>query len=77
VIRVAVDAMGGDRAPEAETAGALQALADLPDEFVVQLVGRSEIIEAELAKHPDADRSRLEIRWRPSGGSPARASSSA
>ena len=61
MIRVAVDAMGGDRAPEAEIAGVLQALADLPDEFVVQLVGRSEIIEAELAKHPDADRSRLEI----------------
>jgi len=61
VIRVAVDAMGGDRAPEAEIAGVLQALAGLPGQFVVQLVGRTAAIEAELAKHPLADRSRLEI----------------
>ena len=61
MIRVAVDAMGGDRAPAAEIAGVLQALADLPDEFVVQLVGRPDVIEAELANHPHADRSRLEI----------------
>jgi glycerol-3-phosphate acyltransferase PlsX len=61
VIRVAVDAMGGDRAPEAEIAGVLQALTGLPGEFVVQLVGRTDTIEAELAKHPQADRSRLEI----------------
>jgi phosphate acyltransferase len=61
VIRVAVDAMGGDRAPEAEVAGTLQALAGLPDEFVIQLVGRPDAIAAELAKHPHADQSRLEI----------------
>jgi phosphate acyltransferase len=61
VIRVAVDAMGGDRAPEAEIAGVLQALAGLPGGFVVQLVGRPDAIEGELAKHPQADRSRLEI----------------
>ena len=61
MIRVAVDAMGGDRAPEAEIAGALQALAELQDDFVVQLVGRPDAIEAELGRHPDADRSRLEI----------------
>jgi glycerol-3-phosphate acyltransferase PlsX len=61
VIRVAVDAMGGDSAPQAEIAGVLQALASLPDEFLVQLVGRPGAIEAELARHPDADRSRLEV----------------
>jgi glycerol-3-phosphate acyltransferase PlsX len=61
VIRVAVDAMGGDKAPQAEIAGVLQALAGLPDEFVVQLVGRPDVIEAELRIHPDVDRSRLEI----------------
>lgn len=61
MIRVAVDAMGGDRAPEAEIAGALQALAELQDDFVIQLVGRPDAIEAELARHPHADRSRLEI----------------
>ncbi len=61
MIRVAVDAMGSDKAPQAEIAGVLQALATLPDQFVVQLVGRPEVIEAELAGHPDVDRSRLEI----------------
>jgi glycerol-3-phosphate acyltransferase PlsX len=61
VIRVAVDAMGGDHAPQAEIAGALQALTSLPDDFLIQLVGRPEVIAAELAKYPNADRSRLEI----------------
>jgi phosphate acyltransferase len=65
VIRVAVDAMGGDTAPQAEIAGALQALSAFPDKFLIQLVGRSEAIAAELAKHPDADRSRLEIHEAP------------
>ena len=41
MIRVAVDAMGGDKAPQAEIAGVLQALASLPESFVVQLVGRA------------------------------------
>jgi glycerol-3-phosphate acyltransferase PlsX len=61
VIRIAVDAMGGDTAPQAEIAGALQALTSLPNRFIIQLVGRSEVIGTELAKYPDADRSRLEI----------------
>jgi glycerol-3-phosphate acyltransferase PlsX len=61
VIRVAVDAMGGDHAPQAEIAGALQALSELPGNFLIQLVGRSDVIGAELAKHPQADRSRLEV----------------
>jgi phosphate acyltransferase len=61
VIRVAVDAMGGDTAPQAEIAGAIQALTALPDRFLIQLVGRSEVIETELSKHPEADRKRLEI----------------
>jgi glycerol-3-phosphate acyltransferase PlsX len=53
--------MGGDNAPQAEIAGALQALTSLPEQFIIQLVGRSEVITAELAKYPDTDRSRLEI----------------
>lgn len=61
MIRVAVDAMGGDHAPQAEVEGCLQALAENPDAFI-QLVGKPEVIEAELARHPDADRSRFEIR---------------
>ena len=61
MIRVAVDAMGGDHAPQAEVEGCLQALGENPEAFI-QLVGRPEVIEAELARHPGADRTRLEIR---------------
>ena len=61
MIRVAVDAMGGDTAPQAEIAGVVQALTALPGRFIVQLVGRSEVIKAELAKYTDVDHSRLEI----------------
>jgi glycerol-3-phosphate acyltransferase PlsX len=61
VIRIALDAMGGDHAPQAEIEGALMALRSLPPEFVIQLVGRPEAIDAELARHPEADRSRLPI----------------
>jgi phosphate acyltransferase len=61
VIRVALDAMGGDRAPQAEITGALDALDTLPDDFRIQLVGRPDVIEAELARHARTDRSRLEI----------------
>ena len=61
MIRVAVDAMGGDHAPQAEIEGAVRALAKLPATFVVQLVGQTAVIEAELAKHPEADRARIEI----------------
>jgi glycerol-3-phosphate acyltransferase PlsX len=61
VIRVAVDAMGGDHAPQAEVEGCLQALGENPEAFI-QLVGPPEVIEAELTRHPGADRTRLEIR---------------
>lgn len=61
MIRVALDAMGGDRAPEAEVAGALDALDTLPDDILIQLVGRPEAIEAELARHDRPDRRRLEV----------------
>jgi glycerol-3-phosphate acyltransferase PlsX len=61
VIRVAVDAMGGDQAPQAEIEGAVRALKTLPPGFVVQLVGQTAVVEAELAKHPDVDRTRIEL----------------
>ena len=62
MIRIALDAMGGDHAPQAEVDGAILALAELPPTFLVQLVGRRELIEAELGRHPGVDRSRIEIR---------------
>jgi glycerol-3-phosphate acyltransferase PlsX len=61
VIRVAVDAMGGDHAPRAEVDGAVEALATLPDTVRVQLVGRPDAIEAELGRHPTIDRARIEV----------------
>lgn len=60
MIRVVVDAMGGDNAPRAEVAGTVQALAEYPD-FAAQLVGRPDAIEAELASHAGADRARISI----------------
>ena len=53
--------MGGDHAPAAEVEGASLALRDLDGDFVIQLVGRPAAIEAELAKHPEIDRTRIEI----------------
>ncbi|MDP3910251.1 MAG: phosphate acyltransferase PlsX [Gemmatimonadales bacterium] len=61
MIRIALDAMGGDTAPRVEVEGAAQALTDLPPGFRVQLVGRTADIEAALAATPGADRARIEI----------------
>ncbi len=60
MIRIALDAMGGDNAPRVEVEGAAQALRELPPDFRVQLVGRSADIEAALAR-TGADRSRIDI----------------
>ena len=46
--RIALDAMGGDFAPRATVAGALQALQELDSAHSVQLVGRTSVIENEL-----------------------------
>lgn len=46
--RIAVDAMGGDHAPRAPIAGALRALAELPPQHHIELIGRSAALEAEL-----------------------------
>ncbi|HEV8263667.1 MAG TPA: phosphate acyltransferase PlsX [Gemmatimonadales bacterium] len=61
MIRIALDAMGGDNAPRVEVEGAAQALRDLPPDFRVQLVGRTADIEAALAAVPGVDRSRIDI----------------
>jgi glycerol-3-phosphate acyltransferase PlsX len=61
VIRVAVDAMGGDDAPRSEIEGAVRALATVPGDFRLQLVGQTAAIERELARHPEADRSRIDL----------------
>jgi glycerol-3-phosphate acyltransferase PlsX len=48
-MRIALDAMGGDNAPEAVVQGAVCAARDFG--VTVQLVGQPEAIETELAKH--------------------------
>lgn len=49
MLKIAVDAMGGDYAPASEVQGALEASRDF--DIRVKLVGRAEEIEAELKKH--------------------------
>jgi glycerol-3-phosphate acyltransferase PlsX len=51
VIRIALDAMGGDLAPAAPVAGAVEAFGMFDVPFEVHLVGRTADVEAELAKH--------------------------
>lgn len=52
-MRIALDAMGTDRAPEAEVAGALSALSELESDIEVVLVGDEAVVRAELARHSD------------------------
>jgi glycerol-3-phosphate acyltransferase PlsX len=49
-MRIALDAMGGDAAPEAPVAGAVRAARELPIEIV--LVGQREAIEESLSRYP-------------------------
>ncbi|HEY9383913.1 MAG TPA: phosphate acyltransferase PlsX [Gemmatimonadales bacterium] len=61
MIRVALDAMGGDHAPRTEVDGAALALKELPPNFRLQLVGPIAALESELQRHPELDRSRVEL----------------
>lgn len=55
VVKVALDAMGGDNAPVEIIKGAVDALAESED-LVVYLVGREKVIQEELAKYQYDDR---------------------
>lgn len=61
MIRIALDAMGGDHAPHTEVNGAAHALEELPPTFQLQLVGATAKLESEIAQHPTLDRTRIEI----------------
>ena len=52
--KIAIDAMGGDHAPQAIIEGALLAAEDFPGELI--LVGAPDPIERELAKHRSASK---------------------
>jgi len=59
VIWIAVDAMGGDAAPGPVIEGAVAALGDR--DLGVVLAGPIDRIEAELRRHPEADRDRVRL----------------
>ena len=58
MLKIAVDAMGGDYAPQAVVAGAVEAVKKF--DVCVVLVGQEKIVKAELAKHK-YDHSRIEV----------------
>ena len=47
--RIALDAMGGDFAPDAAIAGALHAILELPDEHTLQLVGPVDVVRERVS----------------------------
>jgi len=60
-VRIALDAMGTDRAPAAEVAGAVSAIQDPDSDFEILLVGDRDILESELALHQSYPADRLTI----------------
>lgn len=64
-MRIVLDAMGTDHAPSAEVAGAVGALLHLEPDVEVILVGDQGILEAELARHPEAPAGRLRVHHAP------------
>ena len=60
MIRIAIDAMGGDHAPAVPVAGAALALAELPADIAIQLVGQQHSIERELER-TKVDGGRIQI----------------
>lgn len=59
--RIAVDAMGGDDAPEAVVAGAIRAIRHAERDVSVVLVGAEDRIQDVLDDYPDAPNSALQI----------------
>jgi phosphate acyltransferase len=60
-VRIALDAMGTDRAPAVEVAGAVAALGEFEESVHLVLVGDPGAIETELAQYPNAPLGRLEV----------------
>jgi phosphate acyltransferase len=60
-MRIALDAMGTDRAPAVEVEGAVAALGEIGESLRIVLVGSRSAIEAELRKHPHAPHDRIEV----------------
>ena len=60
IVKVVVDAMGGDNAPVEPVKGAVEAVKER-SEIQVLLTGIPEVIEKELAKYPDCPRGRIQV----------------
>ncbi len=60
-MRIALDAMGSDRAPITEVEGAIQALRSLDQDLRIVFVGDREKVEQELQRFPDAPLDRIDI----------------
>ena len=73
MVTIAVDAMGGDDAPKAEVEGAIRAARTLGVRVI--LVGKQDVVRAELDKHEDVDDLLLQFRRQYTAGtlSPANA----
>src|SRR5208337_5532223 len=61
-MKIAVDAMGGDNAPQAVVAGAVQAAMEYSIGII--LVGIEQIVQQELDKHPQVKRLGLPLEIR-------------
>lgn len=76
-MRIALDAMGSDRAPAVEVEGAIGALRLLDPSIQLVLVGDRDCVEAELDRYSDVERDRIELIHAPDrivmGESPAQA----
>src|SRR6202044_3248656 len=59
MVTIAVDAMGGDDAPKAEVEGAIRAARTLGVRVI--LVGKQDVVRAELDKHEDVDDLLLQV----------------
>lgn len=60
-MRIALDAMGSDRAPAIEVEGVVGALQSLEGDFQIVLVGDRDRVEAELRRFPELPRERVEV----------------
>lgn len=58
LVKVALDAMGGDNAPGAIVQGAIEAV-KAREELFVYLVGQTELVKAELNKYSGYDEKEL------------------
>jgi glycerol-3-phosphate acyltransferase PlsX len=59
MVTVAVDAMGGDHAPQSEVSGAIEAAKEFNVKVI--LVGREDVVRAELARHSEAGGLPIEV----------------